>query len=402
MKKVLCIILAAVLCVGCGNNANQPNTETEMNNKNTENVENSENEENMEGTNPEVGSANLSVSEYQTICKDLMTYNSAYGSSYENMAVHMAKIIADADIIKSGDAYRTVDMDKDSRKILATALAYYEYNHEAVYGLNNLRPEDDYQYAAIYNKEEFMKVLSSLCAISDMDGVTEYLVDLGENIAIYAADGDAWQYIGGYDIKENDSYVLVTTACYYGHNGGAEDVYECTANMLFAKATDSVFGLRLVYVEGHNNDLTKNIASITASSQLANQGSKTYGPNNLIDKKDETAWVEAKNDVGVGENIVIKFNGQTMVQEFGIRNGYQASEDTFNKNGYVTRLSVDFGNGVVKEIVCDYAYFYYGEKSLCKVSLEKPVYTDTIIITILDAKAGSKYSDTCISEIEIH
>lgn len=348
------------------------------------------------------GSANLSISEYQTICSNLMNLNSAYGSNYEKMAVHMAKIMADAEQISAGDAYRLIDIDVESRQLLALTLGYYEYNYEPVYGLHNIKEEDDYTYAAIYDKEEFKKIMAGFCAGGDMADVEAYLVDLGENVGIYPADGDSWAYIDAYDIKEDDDYVLIHAACYYGHNGGAENVYECTANMLFAKATDSIFGLRLVYVEGHNNDLTKNIASITASSQLTNQGSKSYGPNNLIDKKDETAWVEGKDGVGIGENIVIKLNGQTLVQEFGIRNGYQSSEDTFYKNGYVTRFSVDFGNGVVKEVVCDYPYFYYGEKSLYKVSLEKPVYTDTIIITILDAKAGSKYSDTCISEIEIY
>lgn len=360
------------------------------------------------------GVVNLSVSEYQTICSELMATSSAYGSSYEKMAVHMAKIITDAELIEIGDAYRLVDINKEDKQFLAFALARYEYEYSVEYGLtlsglSNLRPENDYEYYAIYNKEEFKKVLSSLCAVSDTDGITEYLHDLGDNVAICYGAGDPWQYIGGYDIKENDDYILIKAACYYGHNGGAENVYECTANMLFAKAADSVFGLRLVYVEGYNNDLTQNIASIFASSQLSSQDTKTYGASNLIDKKDETAWVEGQEGVGIGETIVIQFKGQTLVQEFGIRNGYQASEEMFHQNGYVTKFSVDFGNGVVKEVVCDYTtyscaitYFYDGEKSLCKVSLDTPVYTDTIIITILDAEAGSKYSDTCISEIEIY
>ena len=158
----------------------------------------------------------------------------------------------------------------------------------------------------------------------------------------------------------------------------------------------------LMFVDGYHNDLTKYIVSITASSELPNQADKTYSVNNLIDKKDETAWVENANGVGIGEKIIIKLNEKQMIQEIGIRNGYQASEELFEKNGYVTKWSVQLGDEVVKEATQEFDYFYFGEKNLSKISFDKPIYTDTITITILDAKAGSKYSDTCISEIEIH
>ena len=353
---------------------------------------------------PEMEKA-LSVLDYQNICKEMMETNSAYGSDYEKMAVHMAKIMNRSQQITLGKSYRLVDMDDKSRKYLASSIAYYEYNCEPVYGLNNLIDDINHNesgLAAIYNKDEFRNILASFYEGGELSGVETILVDLGDNIGVQAADGDSWHYFDAYDIKENDDYVLIHAACYYSHNGGAENVYEYTANMLFEKASDSIFGLRLVYVEGYNNDLTKYIVSITASSELPNQADKTYSVNNLIDKNDETAWVENANGVGVGEKIMIQLNEKQMIQEIGIRNGYQAFEEIFDKNGYVTKWSVQLGDEVVKEATQEFDYFYFGEKNLSKISFDKPIYTDTITITILDAKAGSKYSDTCISEIEIH
>ena len=347
----------------------------------------------------------LSSSEYQNICKELMETSSAYGSSYEKMAVHMAKIMNRSQEISVGKAYRLADLDAEKKKNLARSIAYFEYKCEPVYGLNNLIDDINHNesgLAAIYNKDEFSNILASFYDGGELSGVETSLVDLGDNIGVRAADGAAVHYFDAYDIKENDDYVLIRATSYYTHNGGAENVYEYTANMLFEKASDSIFGLRLVYVEGYNNDLTKYIVSITASSELPNQADKTYSVNNLIDKKDETAWVENVSGVGIGEKIVIQFNEPQLVQEIGIRNGYQASEDTLNNNGYVTRWSVEFPNGMIKECTQENIHFYNGEKILNKVSLDEPVYTDSITITILDAKSGSKYSDTCISEIEIY
>ena len=233
--------------------------------------------------------------------------------------------------------------------------------------------------------------------------------DLKEYIGVTGGDGDPWEYFNVYDIKENENYVLIHAACYTGNNGGGENVYRYTANILFEKRpnNENVFGMSIVYVETYQNDITDNIASIKASSQLANYQNKTYGAENLIDKSPKTAWVENAEGVGIGEFIQIKLKKDTWVQELGIHNGYQASEDLFEKNGYVTKVTVDFGNGVVKEQECQQVW-YYGDisdsvgYSMNLISLEQPVHTHVITITILDAEKGNKYSDTCISEIEIH
>ena len=124
----------------------------------------------------------------------------------------------------------------------------------------------------------------------------------------------------------------------------------------------------------------------------------------MIDGNYGTPWVENVEGVGTGETIQITLNNKEWVQEVVLYNGYQFSEELFNNNGYVTRISVDFGNGVIKELDCT-AYYSGTDREYAafnKVFLDKPVYTDSIVITILAAIAGSKYSDTCISEIELH
>lgn len=355
-----------------------------------------------EDSSEEVEGKELSTSEYQALCSDMMDTASAYGSRYEEMAVYMADLVANAQILSDDSSYRVSDISDDVERTLMFQLIWpHECNDGPVYSLEDYRDQFP-DYAVVYKKDELLKVFNSFYGGESLALVNDIVDDLGDYVGYVGASGGPWEYFDTYDIKENDDYVLIHAACYYGHNGGANNVYHYTANILFEKAADSIFGLRLVYVEGYNNDLTSKISSITASSQLANYGSKTYGAENLIDDSVATAWVENVSGVGVGEYIIIKLREPVLVQEVGICNGYQATEDTVYNNGYVTRFSVDFGNGVVKEVSCGYIGYNYGERNLEKVSLDKPVYTDTIIITILEAETGSKYSDTCISEIEIY
>ena len=55
--------------------------------------------------------------------------------------------------------------------------------------------------------------------------------------------------------------------------------------------------------------------------------------------------------------------------------------------------------------------YYIGEQdppeelancSRSRIELDKPAVTDTITITITDAKSGAKYDDTCASEVWVY
>ena len=352
----------------------------------------------------------LGASDYQTICMELMETESVYGSVNEKMAVDMAQMIVSADIVFAGDSYCMKDISSANQDSLMYELGYPSGLYDVTgihYNLQDYREEfEGTEYdlsgiASVYKKDDFIKVAEAFCAYAAPSYGSS---DFGDYIGFLGADGGPWYYFDAYDIKEKDKYIMVKAACYTGNNGGAENVYTYTAKILFEKTTDSVLGMRAVYVEGYSNQITQNVASITASSQLPDYKEKTYKAENMIDGDYGTPWVENVDGVGVGETIQITLNSKTWVQEFILYNGYQLSQELCDMNGYVTKISVDFGNGIVREI--DYSGGYYGDDkdyfSLNKVSLDRPVYTDSIKITILDAKAGSKFSDTCISEIELH
>ena len=105
---------------------------------------------------------------------------------------------------------------------------------------------------------------------------------------------------------------------------------------------------------------------------------------------------------GVGEQIILSLPGTTTVHGILLYNGYLQTDDLHTKNGRVTRVSVDFGNGVVVEEDVWDPTMYVEDPIPSRVELDQSVKTDKIVITILDAQSGTKYDDTCIGEIIVY
>lgn len=171
---------------------------------------------------------------------------------------------------------------------------------------------------------------------------------------------------------------------------------------------DSVVEELSSYVIG-NKGRRKKIKSVDTTSVLQSQEGKTYSGSNLVDGNVETAWAEGVAGVGIGESITLHLKKATEIHEIDLLNGYFASADLYDKNGKVSRVRVDLGNGQVKEenlfvyvvgdvIEQDLAMQMYSGS----IEWKEPVTTDTITITILDAETGDEHDDTCISEIEVY
>ncbi|GMQ56676.1 hypothetical protein AN1V17_10700 [Vallitalea sediminicola] len=160
-----------------------------------------------------------------------------------------------------------------------------------------------------------------------------------------------------------------------------------------------------------NNDA---IAEVIVSSVLPDEGKYTYKPSNLFDKDSNTAWVEGKKDIGIGESIEILLEPKTELLEIGIKNGYIANKNIYNKNGIVKLLKVDLygmddsnkeyliitkekqlNRNVENLEQVDYGDIYLGNGE-CYSDVSK------IKLTILEAEKGSSYEDICISDIILY
>ncbi len=132
----------------------------------------------------------------------------------------------------------------------------------------------------------------------------------------------------------------------------------------------------------------------SASSSTAPANDFTYYPANALDGNLLTCWAEGVEGTGVGEWLEISSNSPQTVSGLKLFNGYHKNDDIFGKNGCPTSVRLDFSDGSYEEfrnLSCVYGAYqdlFFSQRE-----------TTYIRITILDANAGSKYEDACISEI---
>lgn len=135
--------------------------------------------------------------------------------------------------------------------------------------------------------------------------------------------------------------------------------------------------------------------TVCTSSILPQWRKVTYGPANMFDDRLDTAWVEGVDGVGVGEQLTIAFDEERLVSGISLLNGYHKSNDLFAKNGRITEIYLDTSDGqqLTTQIADD-----AGEQVR---SFDRPVRLKWISIQIASAVAGTKYTDTAISEMRV-
>lgn len=142
--------------------------------------------------------------------------------------------------------------------------------------------------------------------------------------------------------------------------------------------------------------INDNWASVQASSTLFDEkiNYKTYWPGNVIDNNPATAWVEGEKGNGIGEWIDFAFFNPINLNMIRIINGYAKSDALYAANNRVKKLKIDFDDGtsLVAELKDSTM-----EPQLIQISNQKVV--ERVRLTILEVFPGSKYHDTCISEI---
>lgn len=145
--------------------------------------------------------------------------------------------------------------------------------------------------------------------------------------------------------------------------------------------------------------LTGSFSTAKASSHLPDKGDLTYGPENVMDGKPETAWNEGVSGHGAGEWLMLESDHDQVVTGINILAGYAKNADIYQQNNRIKTLKVECADGTSKvfrlEDRSDYASYH-------DLAFDKPVRTKSIKFTVIDIYPGSKYEDTCISEITLY
>jgi hypothetical protein len=133
------------------------------------------------------------------------------------------------------------------------------------------------------------------------------------------------------------------------------------------------------------------VKKISASSTLSAQAGNTYDAANLVDGNPNTAWCEGVAGDGIGESIMIDFGSVQRVNGIELLNGLVKSNKLYKQNNKIKKMKLEFSDG--HSLILD-SYFL-------KNDFEKPIKSSSMKITILEVERGTKYRDTCISELRV-
>ncbi|MDC8004936.1 hypothetical protein POV27_12815 [Aureisphaera galaxeae] len=145
------------------------------------------------------------------------------------------------------------------------------------------------------------------------------------------------------------------------------------------------------------------VNEITASSELAQNGSITYEPDNAHDFNEKTAWVEGVEGYGIGESIEYVFdfiqdpiyNTNLGVNKLIIANGYKKSRSAWENNSRIKQLLIYINDEPkylvnlkdsfeIQTVAFETIKFFHDRKVRMKFEIK-------------DVYEGKKYKDTALS-----
>jgi len=150
------------------------------------------------------------------------------------------------------------------------------------------------------------------------------------------------------------------------------------------------------------------IGEITASSTLPDQGSHSYAPSKIHDLTYSTAWVEGKDDYGIGEWIEYRLPPENpRITTMYVANGIVRNKKVWRANSRVKTLEVTvngkpFTTFNLKDVYAlqgfDVGEIGYPDRD-SDLKGREPI---VIRFTIRDVYPGRKFKDTAITEIFFH
>ncbi len=158
----------------------------------------------------------------------------------------------------------------------------------------------------------------------------------------------------------------------------------------------------------------------SASSVLDEDKNDKYTVGNLTDGDPSTAWVEGKKGSGINEYIMfycppppedsdmINIYSAYKIDSLGIISGYAKNESVFYNNNRVKKIRIEYKNDIFREenpynmkAPEIYEYILKDTMDMQYLVFPEPIFMSSMKISILEVNKGSKWDDTCISELRI-
>lgn len=125
--------------------------------------------------------------------------------------------------------------------------------------------------------------------------------------------------------------------------------------------------------------------------QASSTNSK-YPLANLMDGKDNTAWVAGNQGSGAGEYLMINFASPRQVGVLKLVPGYNKNNDIWFANNRLQEIELEFSDGSTQRAGFD------GSQRSYRINIGKAG-VQWIRLNILQTYPGERWADTCISEL---
>lgn len=135
--------------------------------------------------------------------------------------------------------------------------------------------------------------------------------------------------------------------------------------------------------------------TLSVSSQLTGKSGTVYGAAFLNDGDTSTPWEEGVEGDGIGEQITYEPEAGTKLQVIRIYPGNGRSDKAFQENNRPKTITLEI-DGKKQTLNFDDAGHFY------TFSSKKPVTAKQVKLIIDSVYQGSKWQDTCISEVEFY
>ena len=135
--------------------------------------------------------------------------------------------------------------------------------------------------------------------------------------------------------------------------------------------------------------------ALSVSSQLTGKSGTVYGAAFLNDGDTSTPWEEGVEGDGIGEQITYEPEAGTKLQVIRIYPGNGRSDKAFQENNRPKTITLEI-DGKKQILNFDDAGHFY------TFSSKKPVTAKQVKLIINSVYQGSKWQDTCISEVEFY
>lgn len=136
------------------------------------------------------------------------------------------------------------------------------------------------------------------------------------------------------------------------------------------------------------------VIAANSSSTIVQQGT-TNDPILLFDGRDDTNWQEGVSGYGIGESISFSFDSYYDVKFFGFKLGNWKTDDYYYGNAKPKTITFIIGD-YVGQVTFD------GDREVEWVELTESVNADSVTLFIDDVYRGTKWEDTCITEITVY